>query len=223
HIVLDDADLNACLPMAAMMACVMSGQSCILPSRILLPRSRYAEGLEILKASMEAFPVGDPWDPGVMQGPQISETQRQKVLGLIRSGIESGARVITGGGVPESLPVGYYVQPTLLADVDPDARVAQEEIFGPVLTVTSYDTDDEAIAIANNSIYGLSGEVSSVDVERALGVALRMRTGNVTINGKSHFGITSPFGGTKQSGLGRRNGEEGFKEYLEIKTIGLPT
>ncbi len=223
HIVLDDADLNACLPMAAMMACVMSGQSCILPSRILLPRSRYAEGLEILKASMEAFPVGDPWDPGVMQGPQISETQRQKVLGLIRSGIESGARVITGGGVPESLPVGYYVQPTLLADVDPDARVAQEEIFGPVLTVTSYDTDDEAIAIANNSIYGLSGEVSSVYVERALGVALRMRTGNVTINGKSHFGITSPFGGTKQSGLGRRNGEEGFKEYLEIKTIGLPT
>ncbi len=223
HIVLDDADLNACLPMAAMMACVMSGQSCILPSRILLPRSRYAEGLEILKASMEAFPIGDPWDPGVMQGPQISETQRQKVLGLIRSGIDSGARVVTGGGIPESLPIGYYVQPTLLADVDPDARVAQEEIFGPVLTVTSYDTDDEAIAIANNSIYGLSGEVSSVDVERALGVALRMRTGNVTINGKSHFGITSPFGGTKQSGLGRRNGEEGYKEYLEIKTIGLPT
>jgi acyl-CoA reductase-like NAD-dependent aldehyde dehydrogenase len=223
HIVLDDADLNACLPMAAMMACVMSGQSCILPSRILLPRSRYDEGIEILKASMEAFPIGDPWDPGVMQGPQISETQRQKVLGLIRSGIDSGARVITGGGIPKSLPIGYYVQPTLLADVNPDARVAQEEIFGPVLTVTSYNTDDEAIAIANNSIYGLSGEVSSADVERAVGVALRMRTGNVTINGKSHFGITSPFGGTKQSGLGRRNGNEGFKEYLESKTIGLPT
>lgn len=222
HIVLDDADFNAALPMAAMMACVMSGQSCILPSRILLPRNRYDEGLEILKTSMENFPVGDPWQPGIMQGPQISDTQRRKVLGLIGSGLDSGARLVTGGGIPENLPTGYYVAPTLLADVDPNAQVAQEEIFGPVLTVTPYDTEDEAIAIANNSIYGLSGEVSSADVDRALAVAQRMRTGNVTINAKSHFGITSPFGGTKQSGLGRRNGAEGFREYLESKTIGLP-
>lgn len=222
HIVLDDADLSSSLPLAAMMACVMSGQSCILPSRILLPRSRYDEGLEILKTMMEGFPVGDPWTPGNMQGPQISAGQRDKVLGLIRSGIDSGARLITGGGIPENLPVGYYTQPTLLADVDPDSQVAQEEIFGPVLTVTPYDTDDEAIAIANNSIYGLSGEVSSADVDRAFAVATRMRTGNVTINGKSHFGINSPFGGTKQSGLGYRNGEEGYKEYLDAKTIGMP-
>ncbi|TPG36913.1 aldehyde dehydrogenase family protein [Mycolicibacterium hodleri] len=222
HIVLDDADFNAALPLAAMMACVMSGQSCILPSRILLPRSRYDEGLELLKTSMENFPVGDPWTPGNMQGPQISEGQRKKVLGLITSGVDSGARLITGGGIPRDLPVGYYVQPTLLADVDPDSQISQEEIFGPVLTVTPYDTDDDAIAIANNSIYGLSGEVSSGDVDRAMGVAKRMRTGNVTINGKSHFGITSPFGGTKQSGLGRRNGDEGYREYLEGKTIGLP-
>jgi len=222
HIVLDDADFNSALPVAAMMACVMSGQSCILPSRILLPRSRYNEGLEILKNMMENFPVGDPWTPGVMQGPQISETQRQKVLGLIRSGIDSGARLVTGGGIPENQPVGYYTQPTLLADVDPDSQVAQEEIFGPVLTVTPYDTDDEAIAIANNTIYGLSGEVSSADIDRAFAVACRMRTGNVTINGKSHFGVGSPFGGTKQSGLGYRNGEEGYKEYLEAKTIGMP-
>ncbi|MET4432689.1 aldehyde dehydrogenase family protein [Mycolicibacterium sp. 624] len=222
HIVLDDADFNSALPLAAMMACVMSGQSCILPSRILLPRSRYDEGLAILKASMENFPVGDPWTPGIMQGPQISDVQRQKVLGLIKSGIDSGARLITGGGIPENLPVGYYTQPTLLADVDPDSQVAQEEIFGPVLTVTPYDTDDEAIAIANNTIYGLSGEVSSADVDRALAVASRMRTGNVTINGKSHFGIGSPFGGTKQSGLGYRNGDLGYTEYLAIKTIGLP-
>jgi acyl-CoA reductase-like NAD-dependent aldehyde dehydrogenase len=157
-----------------------------------------------------------------MQGPQISETQRQKVLGLIASGVGDGATVVTGGGVPENLPTGYYVAPTLLSDVDPDARIAQEEIFGPVLTVTPYDTDDEAVAIANNSIYGLSGEVSSGDVDRAVEVAKRMRTGNVTINGKSHFGITSPFGGTKQSGLGRRNGAEGYREYLEGKTIGMP-
>lgn len=222
HIVLDDADFNSALAMAAMMACVMSGQSCILPSRILLPRSRYDEGIGILKTMMEGFPVGDPWIPGNMQGPQISETQRQKVLGLIKSGVDSGARLVTGGGIPGNLPTGYYVQPTLLADVDPDSQVAQEEIFGPVLTVTPYDGDDEAIAIANNSIYGLSGEVSGGDLDRALEVAKRMRTGNVTINGKSHFGITSPFGGTKQSGLGYRNGEEGYKEYLEAKTIGMP-
>ncbi|GFG72474.1 aldehyde dehydrogenase family protein [Mycolicibacter senuensis] len=222
HIVLDDADFNSALPLAAMMACVMSGQSCVLPSRILLPRNRYDEGLAVLKASMENFPMGDPWTPGNMQGPQISETQRRKVLGLIASGLDSGARLITGGGVPENLPTGYYVQPTLLADVDPDSQVAQEEIFGPVLTVTPYDTDDEAVAIANNSIYGLSGEVSSADVDRAMAVATRMRTGNVSINGKSHFGIDSPFGGTRQSGLGYRNGAQGFTEYLHIKTIGMP-
>jgi len=222
HVVLDDADFSSALPLAAMMACVMSGQSCILPSRILLPRSRYDEGLDILKSAMENFPVGDPWTPGIMQGPQISAGQRQKVLGLIRSGIDSGARLVTGGGIPENLPVGYYVQPTLLADVDPDSQVAQEEIFGPVLTVTPYDSDDEAVAIANNTIYGLSGEVSSADVDRALAVASRMRTGNVTINGRSHFGIGSPFGGTKQSGLGYRNGDLGYTEYLAIKTIGMP-
>jgi aldehyde dehydrogenase (NAD+) len=222
HIVLDDADFDSALPLAAMMACVMSGQSCILPSRILLPRSRYEEGIALLKTSMENFPVGDPWTPGIMQGPQISETQRQKVLGLIRGGVAAGGRLITGGGIPENLPTGYYVQPTLLADVDPNSQISQVEIFGPVLTVTPYDTDDDAIVIANNSIYGLSGEVSSGDVDRAMGVAKRMRTGNVTINGKSHFGITSPFGGTKQSGLGRRNGDEGYREYLEAKTIGLP-
>src|ERR1700712_266181 len=222
HIVLDDADFNSALPLAAMMACVMSGQSCILPSRILLPRSRYEEGLELLKTSMENFPVGDPWTPGNMQGPQISETQRQKVLGLVRGGIAAGGRLVTGGGIPENLTTGYYVQPTLIADVDPDSQISQEEIFGPVLTVTPYDTDDDAVSIANNSIYGLSGEVSSGDVDRAMGIARRMRTGNVSINGKSHFGISSPFGGTKQSGLGRRNGDEGYREYLEGKTIGLP-
>lgn len=223
HIVLEDADLPTCLASAVMLACVMSGQSCVLPSRILLPRSRYAEGLQIMKAAMEAFPYGDPWDPKNYQGPQISKTQQEKVLGLIRSGVESGATLITGGGVPEELPKGYYVQPTLLSDVDPTSRVAQEEIFGPVLTVTPYDTEDEAIAIANNTIYGLSGEVSSADDEHALRVAQRMRTGSVTVNGGSYFGLTSPFGGTKQSGLGRRNGQEGFEEYLEIKTIGLPS
>lgn len=223
HILLDDADFGARLPVAAMMACAMSGQTCTLPSRILLPRSRYDEGLAILQATMEAIPMGDPWDPGVVQGPQISETQRQKVLGLIASGVDSGARIVTGGGVPADRPAGYFVEPTLLADVEPDSEVAQQEIFGPVLAAIPYDGDDEAIAIANNSIYGLSGEVSGTDTERAVRVAQRMRTGTVTVNGGSFFGITTPFGGTKQSGLGRRYGDEGFKEYLEVKTIGLPS
>ncbi|MGX7681671.1 aldehyde dehydrogenase family protein [Jatrophihabitans sp. DSM 45814] len=222
HIVLDDADFTTVLPGAAAMACAMSGQSCVLPSRVLLPRSRYEEGLQIMKAAMEAMLVGDPWDPAVFQGPQISKTQQDKVLGLIKVGVEAGARLVTGGGVPEHLPKGYYVQPTILADVDPNSRVAQEEIFGPVLCVIPYDTEDEAIAIANNTIYGLSGEVSSSDEERAMRVALRMRTGSITVNGGGFFGLTSPFGGYKQSGLGRRNGEQGFEEYLEIKTIGLP-
>jgi aldehyde dehydrogenase (NAD+) len=222
HIVLDDADFSMTMPMAALMACVMSGQSCILPSRVLLPRSRYDEGIAMMKSMMENFPIGDPWDPNNMQGPQISETQRQKVLGLVSRAVADGARLVTGGGVPEQLPVGYYTQPTLLADVDPDSEIAQEEVFGPVLAVIPYHTDDEAIAIANNSIYGLSGEVSGGDLDRAFSVATRMRTGNVTINGRSHFGIGSPFGGTKQSGLGYRNGAEGFKEYLDAKTIGMP-
>jgi aldehyde dehydrogenase (NAD+) len=222
HIVLDDADLTTCLPTAAATACVMSGQSCTMSSRILLPRSRYAEGLEILRASLEAFPYGNPWDPNVYQGPSSSETQRQKVLGLIQSGIDSGATVLTGGGIPKHLPKGYYIEPTLLADVDITSRIAQEEIFGPVLTVTPYDTEDEAIAMSNNTIYGLSGDVTSADLERATRVASRMRTGTVTVNGGSYFGLTSPLGGYRQSGIGRRNGVHGFEEYLEVKTIGQP-
>jgi aldehyde dehydrogenase (NAD+) len=222
HIVLDDADFSIYLPMAAAGACAMSGQSCTLASRILLPRSRYAEGLQILKATMEAFPYGDPWDPNNFQGPAISETQRQKVLGLIKSGVDSGATLLTGGGIPAHLPNGYFIEPTLLSDVNPDSQIAQEEIFGPVITVTPYDTEEEAIQIANNTIYGLSGEVSSADEGRALRVASRIRTGTMTVNGGSYFGLTSPLGGYKQSGLGRRNGEYGFEEYLEIKTIGLP-
>ena len=189
-----------------------------------MPRSRYDEGIEILKTMMEDFPVGDPWTPGNMQGPQISETQRQKVLGLIKSGIDSGARL--GHRRRHSRATcrsATTSQPTLLADVDPDSQVAQEEIFGPgadrhaVRHRRRGGRDRQQLASTD-----CRARCSGGDVDRAFAVATRMRTGNVTINGKSHFGIASPFGGTKQSGLGYRNGEEGYKEYLDAKTIGMP-
>jgi aldehyde dehydrogenase (NAD+) len=222
NIVLDDADLTSCLPRIAAMACAMSGQACTIASRVFLPRSLYEEGLQILQQVVENIPYGDPWNPNVLQGPSISAAQQQKVLGLIKSGIDSGARLVAGGGVPTHLGRGYYIEPTLLADVDPTSEIAQEEIFGPVLTVTPYDTDEEAIALANNTKYGLSGEVTSRDEERALRVASRIRTGTVSVNGGSYFGLTSPLGGYRQSGIGRRNGHQGFEEFLEMKTIGLP-
>ena len=168
---------------------------------------------------MENFPIGDPWTPGNMQGPQISETQRQKVLGLIRAG-GSGARLITGGGIPESLPVGYYTQPTLLADVDPDATIAQEEIFGPVLTVSCTGPSMRPSRSPTTASTD-SPVVSGADLDRALDVAKRIRTGNVSINSKSHFGIDSPFGGPSRAGWGIQRGP-GYLEYLHIKTIGMP-
>jgi aldehyde dehydrogenase (NAD+) len=203
HIVLDDADLAECLPAA----CWMSGQPWTRSSRILLPRSRYAEGVEILKATTEALPYGDPWDPTVLHGPQISQSHRQRVLDLIRSGPGSGARLVTGGGVPAHLPRGWFIEPTLLSDVDPASRIAGAEICGPVLIVSAYGSEDEAVAIANSAGHGGTGEVSSADDKRALRVAARVRAVAMAVNGGSH--------------VVRRRGQ-GFEKYLEIKTIGVP-
>jgi len=222
HLVLDGADLESCLLRTAKSVAVMSGQACILRSRILLPRQRMAEGVEILKRALEAISVGDPWDPSTLQGPLISDSQRRRVLGMIDAGVDAGATLVTGGGIPDGLDRGFFVQPTLLANVEPDSFIAQEEIFGPVLTVTAYDSEDEAIEIANGTIYGLSGEVSGADVDHCTRVALRMRTGTVSINGAPFSHLDSPFGGVKQSGLGRRNGRHGFLEYLQPKTIAVP-
>lgn len=222
HIVLDDADLSSCLPRSAASVAVMSGQACIMRSRILLPRRRMAEGVEILRSVLESITVGDPWDPATVQGPLISEQQRHKVLQLIAEGVRDGGTLVTGGSIPAHLTDGFFVEPTLLTDVDPSSTVAQEEIFGPVLTVTPYDSDDEAVAIANDTIYGLSGEVSGADEDRAVRIALRMKTGTVSVNGAPFSHLDSPFGGFKQSGLGRRNGVHGFREYLEPKTIAVP-
>ncbi|MGH3253115.1 MAG: aldehyde dehydrogenase family protein [Trebonia sp.] len=222
HIVLEDAELAEVLPLAAGGVCSMSGQGCTLATRILLPRAKLAEGLAILKATMEHFPYGDPWEMSNYSGPSISELQRTKVLGLIEGAVAAGATLITGGGKPAHLPTGYYVEPTLLSDVDPRSVIGQEETFGPVVTVTPYDTEDEAVAIANDTIYGLAGQVSSGDDDHALAVALKIHTGTIGANVGGTFSITSPLGGVRQSGLGRRYGDHGFEEYLEIKAIGLP-
>jgi aldehyde dehydrogenase (NAD+) len=221
NIVLDDATFPDALA-GASMTCMHSGQGCAITTRLLLPRSRYDEGVEIVKAGFEAFSYGDPNEFENMAGPLINARQRERVLGYIEKGKQEGARCLVGGGPATQFDKGYFVQPTLFVDVDPNSTIAQEEIFGPVLSVIPFDDDDDAVRIANNSRYGLSGAVTSASLDRALGVARRIRTGTVSVNGGQWFGPDSPFGGYRESGSGREHGVAGFEEYLETKTIGLP-
>jgi aldehyde dehydrogenase (NAD+) len=220
-IALDDADIAKVIPGAAMV-CMHGGQGCAMLTRLLLPRKRYAEGLEMLKAAFQQIPYGDPLDMKNIQGPQISKRQQERVLGYIEKGVLEGAKLLVGGKKPAHLPKGFYVEPTLFGDVRNEMAIAQEEIFGPVLVVIPHDGDDDAVRIANDNIYGLSGGVVSASTERALAVARRVRTGTLGVNGGMWFGPDAPFGGYKQSGIGREMGEQGFEEYLETKTIGLP-
>lgn len=220
-IMLDDADLEKALA-GINMVCTHAGQGCAITTRLLLPRSRYEEGVELAKRSFEGLGYGDPNNPAHLQGPLVSAKQRERVLGYIAKAKAEGARLVTGGSRPDHLPKGYYVEPTIFADVDPDSTLAQEEVFGPVLAVIPFDDDDDAVGIANNSMYGLSGAVTSGSEERALAVARRIRTGTMSINGAMWFAVDSPFGGYKQSGVGRENGMAGFEEYLETKVLGLP-
>jgi aldehyde dehydrogenase (NAD+) len=219
NIVLDDADLAKVLPSAAM-TCVHGGQGCAITTRLLLPRSRYAEGVALVEKAFAGWRYGDPTDPSVLQGPQVSRRQQERVLAYIEKGKQEGARLLAGGRKPDR--PGFFVEPTLFVDVDPRSTIAQEEIFGPVLVVIPYDDDDDAVRIANDSIYGLSGAVHSASEERALGVARRIRSGTLSVNGGQWFHVDSPFGGYKQSGLGRENGLAGFEEYLETKVVALP-
>jgi aldehyde dehydrogenase (NAD+) len=221
HIVLDDVDMSKALAMVGTI-CTHGGQGCAIQTRLLLPRSRYEEGLEVAKAAFESVTYGDPTDLSNLQGPQVSKRQQERVLAYIETAKTQGARLLTGGGRPAHLPKGYYVEPTLFADVEPGSRLAQEEVFGPVLAVIPYDDDDDAVAIANDSIYGLSGGVTAADTERAMAVARRIRTGTLSINGAQWFDVDTPFGGYRQSGVGRENGLLGFEEYLETKVIALP-
>lgn len=219
NIILDDADLKRAVEGGVRSCFTNSGQSCNAPTRMLVPRSRHAEAVAIAKAAAEAVKVGDPRTDGTTIGPVVSETQFEKIQRLIQAGIKEGAELVTGGpGRPEGLQRGYYVRPTVFANVRNDMTVAREEIFGPVLCILPYENEEDAIRIANDTVYGLSGYVSSGDPERALRVASRLRAGNVHLNGAGPD-FTAPFGGYKQSGNGREWGPYGFEEFLEVKAV----
>ncbi|WP_019930764.1 aldehyde dehydrogenase family protein [Nocardia sp. BMG111209] len=215
-IALDDADYAAVAQYAAFAATLNAGQACALTTRLLVPRADHDAIVDLVAANMARVRHGDPHDRKTYMGPLISERQRDKVDGLVRRAVAAGARLVTGG---EKVGPGYFYTPTLLAGVDPDSEIAQEEVFGPVLAVTPYDGDDDAVRIANNSAYGLSGAVFGADEQRALAVARRVRTGTFSINGGNYFHPDAPFGGYKQSGIGREMGVAGLEEFLESKTL----
>lgn len=220
NIVLDDADLGSSL-LSNLAVCFHAGQGCAIATRLLLPRSKYEEGVELVKQYFGFISMGDAQSKDQIMGPLINKKQQERVLAYIEKGKAEGARLVVGGGVPAHLPKGFYVEPTLFADVTNDMTIAREEIFGPVLVVIPYDDDDDAVRIANDSIFGLSAMVWSGSQERALNVARRLRTGTVNVNGGNFLGPDAPFGGYKQSGVGREMGVEGFEEYLETKTVGV--
>ena len=219
NIILDDADFQQAIARDVFGMCTNSGQSCNAPTRMLVPKSRMDEAAAVAKAAAEQVKVGDPNSEETTIGPVVSEVQFDKIQNLIQKGIDEGAKLETGGtGRPDGLNAGYYIKPTVFSHVTNDMTIAQEEIFGPVLSLIGYEDDDDAVRIANDTLYGLSGYVSSGDPERAKKVARLIRSGNVHLNGAAPS-QTSPFGGYKQSGNGREWGEYGLEEFLEIKSI----
>jgi aldehyde dehydrogenase (NAD+) len=222
-IVLDDATVTDEMLEQMLFDCcsLHAGQACILHSRLLLPDSKHDEVVDRLVALAREVKVGDPADPAAQMGPLISAAQLKRVQAHVDGAVNDGAKLVTGGGRPAGLDVGFYFEPTILTDVDPDSTIAQEEVFGPVLTVLRYRDDDDAVAIANNSRYGLSGAVWGTDVDRAVGVARRVRTGQIAVNGIGPG--DAPFGGFKLSGFGREGGGIGsLHQYMEPKAIGMP-
>ncbi|QSE88024.1 aldehyde dehydrogenase (plasmid) [Rhodococcus pseudokoreensis] len=220
-IILEDADLASTMPMLVMSGLMNTGQACVAQTRILAPRSRYDEVLDALVAGAGFMAVGDPSAPAAQIGPLISEKQRDRVEGYIAKGKDEGARVVLGGGRPAGLDRGWYVEPTIFADVDNSMTIAREEIFGPVLSVIPYDSEDEAIKIANDSDYGLAGSVYTTDIDHGLAIAKQIRTGTYAINWYA-FDPGSPFGGYKASGIGRENGPEGLEAFCETKSVLMP-
>jgi acyl-CoA reductase-like NAD-dependent aldehyde dehydrogenase len=219
NVLLEDADIATAVMKGVYNCFLNSGQTCIALSRMIVPAHKQKEIVAMAKAFVESMVMGDAFTDGVYLGPMVDDVQRQSVREYIRTGMSEGATLVTGGPEPpENLPKGYYVKPTLFADVKPDMTIAQEEIFGPVLCILPYRTEAEAIEIANNSRYGLSGSVWSADPERANAAARQIRSGQVFING-ADFDINAPAGGYKQSGLGRERSKFGLEEYLEIKAL----
>jgi aldehyde dehydrogenase (NAD+) len=221
-VALDDADFEFATMFAGFTICSHAGQGCAITSRLLVPQSRFDEAVDMTKAILAGITYGDPSDSSMMMGPLISEQQREKVDGYVQRAVADGAEVIIGGKTPDHLPDGWFYEPTLLVGVDPSSPVAQEEIFGPVLVILPYEDDDDAVRIANDSIFGLSGVVFGADAGRARGVARRLRVGTVSVNGGMYYGPDAPFGGFKQSGFGREMGVPGLEEYLGCKTIAEP-
>ncbi|MGW4365862.1 aldehyde dehydrogenase family protein [Nocardia takedensis] len=223
-VVLDDAKPDIAVR-SAVGVCVHAGQACAATSRMLVHRSMFDDMVSAVGAAFTAVPVGDPALPHTLVGPVISEAQRTRVLDANERAVRDGATLVTGGGIPKNLPEhlagGHFVEPTVFVTEDPDLAIAQDEIFGPVLAMIPFDDDDEAVRIANNSAFGLAGAVLSRSAERGLSVAHRMRTGAIGVNGGMFYGADAPFGGYKNSGVGRQCGHEGFQQYLETKTIGL--
>ncbi|MGW5033109.1 aldehyde dehydrogenase [Streptomyces nigra] len=220
-VVLPDADVEATVAGVVPAAWMNNGQACVAQTRILLPRSRYDEFAEAFAAAAGALVVGDPLDPATQVGPLVARRQQRRSLDYIRIGQEEGAKILTGGGRPQGLEKGWYVEPTLFGDVDNTMRIAREEIFGPVICLLPYGDEAEAVRIANDSEYGLSGSVWTADTAHGVDIARRVRTGTYSVNTFS-LDMLGPFGGYKNSGLGREFGPEGFGEYFEHKMIHLP-
>ncbi|KAA9163305.1 aldehyde dehydrogenase [Amycolatopsis acidicola] len=220
-IVLEDADLDATVESLRLGSLRNNGQVCSLKTRIVVPRSRETEFVDRLTGMVASMPVGDPADPETQIGPLVSARQRERVESYVEIGRAEGAKLALGGGRPTGLDRGWFVEPTVFTGVEPGMRIAQDEIFGPVLAVLTYEDEDEAVAIANDSAYGLNGAVFTADLTHGLDIAARIRTGTVELNGNP-VGRHAPTGGFKTSGIGREMGPEGFDAYVELKTVGLP-
>lgn len=219
NVILDDVDLAQVVPLAAASACFNAGQSCILPSRLLVPASAYDECVELARTGLSSVPVGSPYETGTFMGPLVSAQHRERVHSMVTSGLESGGRLVCGGELPEG--PGFFYPPTLIADVPEDHPLVQQEIFGPVLVVQSYTDDEDALRVANGTEFGLAGYVWGADAERADRIASQIVAGMVAVNGGNFTGGDMPFGGVKSSGFGREWGLAGVEEFTEIKTIAV--